>query len=86
MPTLPISLSIFAALALVVRSIASFMVADDLLMLLLIRSGLQSMIDTCQLFAIRISLKVSMYSNPIISKTKGIIFRQNEEETEYPEI
>ena len=48
--------------------------ADDLLLLSASRSGLQSMVDKCGVFASKMNLKFSTNSNPAKSKTKGIIF------------
>ena len=48
--------------------------ADDLFLMSASRSGLQSMVDSCAMFAKRKNLKFSTNLDPIKSKTKGIIF------------
>ena len=48
--------------------------ADDLFLMSASRSGLQSMVDSCAMFAKKKNLKFSTNPDPIKSKTKGIIF------------
>ena len=48
--------------------------ADDLFLMSASRPGLQSMVNTCAVFASKMNLKFSTHPNPVKSKTKGIIF------------
>ena len=54
--------------------LGAFIFADDILLLSASRSGLQSLVNMCQVFAARKNLRFGTNPNPAKSKTKCIVF------------
>ena len=54
--------------------------ADDILLLSASRSGLQAMVDECQVFAAKKNLKFGTHPDPEKSKTKCIVFSKNKKD------
>ena len=54
--------------------LGAFIFADDIFLLSVSRSGLQSLVDICQEFAMRKNLRFGTNPNPDKSKTKCIVF------------
>ena len=64
--------------------VGAFIFADDILLLSASRSGLQSLVNVCQEFALKRNLKFGTSDNPAKSKTKCIVFGRKTQKISNP--